>query len=315
MRRSALTALACPNCTGPLDIPGTQDDPVLDSVLLCKSEDLKFPIEAGVPMLVRPGSIRRVEAFENSFARAWMLEGWGAPDDAYLLGLPGRDSTGRRSREWRVKARSMESLFALLGNPVPSRVVDLGCGTGWLAHHMARRGCDVYAVDIVRSEAIGLNAAGTFLRNGPPFERIWAELDHPPFQMSCIDAAICNASLHYVSDLFDTLQEVARVLRPGGLFVVMNSPVHEDSASASRAERKFRMRLRRNGATEDVASSYHHFVRSRLEESIRTAFGSVREAPFDPGRRFLLGRRMKGIALGMELASFPILYATKAQGG
>jgi SAM-dependent methyltransferase len=204
----------------------------------------------------------------------------------------------------------MEALFALLEEIGPVRIIDLGCGTGWLAHHLARRGHEVFAVDIVRSEAVGLNAAEAFLRSGPPFERIWGELEHPPFQTGSMNAVICNASLHYSSDLAGTLQEVARILRPGGLFVVMNSPVHEDPASASRAERDFRMRLLSDGASEDVASSYHHFVRGSIQESVRRAFESVHEANFNPGTGFLLSRRMKGIALGMELASFPILYAT-----
>ena len=305
--------LGCPTCAGPLDVPAATPDPVLDSVLSCTSEGLTFPVRAGIPMLVRPSSTRRVEAFENSFARAWELEGWGARDESHLLGLPGRDSTGRRSREWRVKARSMEALFGLLDRTKPARIVDLGCGTGWLAHHLARRGSDVFAVDIVRSEAVGLKAAEAFLRNGPPFERIWGELEHPPFQTSCIDAVICNASLHYTPDLEGTLREAARILRPGGLFVVMNSPVHHDPDSASRAEQGFRRKLRGDGATEAVASSYHHFVWDDLSESIRLALGSVHETNFDLGWGFVTTRRLKGIALGMELASFPILCATNAQ--
>jgi SAM-dependent methyltransferase len=314
MRQSSLAVLACPICAGPLEIPALESDPILDSVLKCKSEGVTFPVRSGVPMLVRPSSIVRVEAFERSYAPAWVLEGWGASDEAHLLALPGREISGRRSQEWRVKARSMEALFALLAGPTPRRIVDLGCGTGWLAHHLARRGSDVFAVDIVRSAAVGLNAADAFLRNGPPFERIWGELEHPPFQTSSIDVVICNASLHYTSDLEATLREVARVLRPDGLFFAMNSPVHGDSISASRAERDFRSKLEGNGATADVASSYHHFVRRNLEDSIRRVLGSVHEAHFNPGRGFLVARRMKGIALGMELASFPILYATNEHG-
>src|SRR2546421_4013908 len=122
MRRSSLAMLGCPTCAGPLDVPAATPDPVLDLVLSCKSEGLTFPVRAGIPMLVRPSSTRRVEAFENSFARAWELEGWGARDESHLLGLPGRDSTGRRSREWRVKARSMEALFGLLDRTKPARI-------------------------------------------------------------------------------------------------------------------------------------------------------------------------------------------------
>lgn len=279
--------------------------------MTCPSEGLQFPIESGVPLLVRPSSKARVEAFEGSYAAAWSKAGWGSEEDAYFFNLPFRDITGRHTGDWDVKRRSMAALFSVLDKVHPHRVVDLGCGMGWLSYHLARRGCRVQAVDIVRDSRVGLAAAGRYARKGPFFERIWGELERPPFRNSSVDAVVCNASLHYARDHASALEEVRRVLRPGGLFVVLNSPVHRDVASALRAQDDFRQRLRHLGATDEVATAYHHFARESLVDAIRKTIGHVDEAPFSPGSWFQLHRRAKQLFLRMELASFPVLYAKK----
>jgi ubiquinone/menaquinone biosynthesis C-methylase UbiE len=262
-------------------------------------------------MLVSPDSLARVREFESSFTRAWAQDGWAQSDIEYLLNLPGRDTSGRHRREWAVKARSMDALFSVLDPGSARRVLDLGCGIGWLAHHMALRGHEIYAVDIVRDDRLGLGAAGRYVERGPSFERIWGELERPPFLDSSVDAVVCNASLHYAPDLSGALREIGRILRPGGMFILLNSPVHHDRSSALRAQEDFRRKLRRLGAGEATAAVSQHFSRASLEESIRTTIGPVVETPFDPGTLFRFVRQAKGFALRMELASFPVLSARK----
>jgi SAM-dependent methyltransferase len=164
---------------------------------------------------------------------------------------------------------------------------------------------------MVQDEVLGLRAADVYLRAGAAFERIWGELERPPFQAGAFDAVICNASLHYAVSLEAAVAEVSRILRPGGVFVIMNSPIHNDAQSAARAERSFQRRLSMLGASDDLISRYHHFVRHELEIALLAAIGPPRLQRFDPGRSFRLTRRAKGILLRMELASFPIVWAQK----
>ncbi len=312
MRATALEVLACPVCRSSLEADPSATGVLGEGELRCPREDLRYPVRGGIPWLLAPDRAAAVEAFATSYAQAWGGLGWGALQEDYFLGLPWRDATGRHKAEWRVKARSMEALFNHLDATQWKRVVDLGCGMGWLSHHMARRGHEVYAVDAVRDDRIGLGAAVAYLRRGPHFERVGGELERPPFRDGVVDASVCNASLHYTRDLRATLRATARILRTGGLFVVLNSPVHRDSASAMRAQRDFQERLRRMGAVEQVASTYRHFVRSELVDALQAEVGPVQEIPFDPGYLFRLTRRAKGVILGMELASFPIFSAQKA---
>ncbi len=311
MRRSALDVLACPSCLGRLEVEDSAVGDVDRGRLRCASEGLEYPVLAGIPRLVRPVDAARIEAFAESYGQAWAAHGWGSRDPSYLAALPYRDVTRRHSRDWRVKARSLDALLAALQAQPPLRVLDLGCGVGWLSRSLAAQGHDVLAMDVLLDDALGLGAAGFYAAAGPCFERVWADLQRPPVKTASVDLVVYNASLHYARDLESSLEEAARVLRPAGRLILLNSPVHRDAASARRAETDARARLQRDGAIADVADAYHHFVRGELIATLTRHVGPVWEIAFDPGRWFRFSRRAKGLALRMELASFPILVAGK----
>jgi SAM-dependent methyltransferase len=73
----------------------------------------------------------------------------------------------------------------------------------------------------------GLGAAAEFLRETPGlFECVAASFDELPFPDARFDIAVFNASLHYAIDLSRVLAEAARVTRPGGTLVIMDSPFY-----------------------------------------------------------------------------------------
>ena len=263
MRPQALQVLACPDCFLPL-AEETRASGTLDVGTLRCGQDHEFAVAGDVPMLVRESDRPRLRAFADSYGLAWKKAGWGSPDIKYLENLPFRDVTRRHTTEWKVKARSMVALLGVLDLQKPLRVFDLGCGNGWLSHQLAIRGHDVYAVDVALDDTVGLGAAGVYVRLGPPFQRVWADLERLPVQSASVDAVVCNASLHYARDVRVSLRNIARVLRPGGFLAILNSPVHTRPTSAARAQADFRARLRSLEASHEVVSTYHHFTRSEL---------------------------------------------------
>ena len=95
-----------------------------------------------------------------------------------------------------------------------SELLDLGCGSGELARHLAGAGYLVTGCDIAREmlrRAQAADAAG-----GVRWIRLDARWRTLPFGTGTLDAVIASSVLEYVGDPAAVLRECARVLRPGG---------------------------------------------------------------------------------------------------
>ncbi|MEZ4553732.1 MAG: methyltransferase domain-containing protein [Dehalococcoidia bacterium] len=109
-------------------------------------------------------------------------------------------------------AQLAEDLVGLLDPQPGERIVDLGCGTGTLAAHIAARGAEVLGIDADPAMIDAARAAYPALR----FEVVSAYdfTADPP-----LDAVFSNAALHWMTRPEDVLRRVAAALRPGGRFV------------------------------------------------------------------------------------------------
>jgi len=102
--------------------------------------------------------------------------------------------------------------------PPPSRVLDLGCGTGELASLLAASGRRITACDI--SEQM-LRSAAIRDPDGP---MEWVRLDPCwqtlPFATATFDAVVAASVFEYVNQPAAVIGECARILRPGGVLVL-----------------------------------------------------------------------------------------------
>ena len=111
--------------------------------------------------------------------------------------------------------RRMDVVLRLLGAP-PGSVVDCGMGPGRLLVELERRRWCVAGVDL-SGEMVEL-ARARLRRSAERLQH--GSIESLPFQDGEFDAAVATGVLEYVKDLPRALSEVARVLRPGGVFVV-----------------------------------------------------------------------------------------------
>ncbi|HEY7294056.1 MAG TPA: methyltransferase domain-containing protein [Dehalococcoidia bacterium] len=106
------------------------------------------------------------------------------------------------------------------------RVLDLGCGAGHTALAAAPRAAEVVAVDVtpeMLEVAAGL-AARRGLRN-IEFRR--ADVAALPFPDGSFDVVTSRYSAHHYADPQQALREAARVLRPGGRFLLVDTVAPE----------------------------------------------------------------------------------------
>lgn len=97
-----------------------------------------------------------------------------------------------------------------------SVIVDVGCGTGLLAHKLREAGFKVSGVD----ESYGMLKA--CLKDNR-VACASGDSTKLPIQSESVDAAICVATMHHVvnsEQIKQTLMEMIRIVKPGGLVLV-----------------------------------------------------------------------------------------------
>jgi SAM-dependent methyltransferase len=124
-------------------------------------------------------------------------------------------------RWWHLSRPSPE-LLAALGDGwlrPGGRALDVGCGLGTEARHLAAAGWQVTGVDLSQV-ALDRAAAGG---NGAAFIR--ADVRQLPFHQDCFDAALDRGCFHYLAprDRQRYADELRRVLRPGGSLLLRAS--------------------------------------------------------------------------------------------
>ena len=96
-------------------------------------------------------------------------------------------------------------------------VLDLGCGGGFMSEALAARGAKVIGVDVSRG-AIGV-AKRHAASGGLAIRYLVASGEGLPLPDASVDCVVCVDVLEHVRSLDQVLDEVRRVLRPGGVFL------------------------------------------------------------------------------------------------
>jgi ArsR family transcriptional regulator len=122
-----------------------------------------------------------------------------------------------------AETAALASLVALV--PRGLRVADIGTGTGGMLPYLAEFAGEILAVDIsaemlrrarARARALGLENV----------ELIKGDLEELPIETASVDAAFAALSLHHAPNPARAIEEMARILQPGGTLVVIDLCAH-----------------------------------------------------------------------------------------
>jgi len=223
----ALAHLACPACGGALRVIDTSPDRA-DAVL---GHDLgtcpeRYPVIGGIPrLLTGPARLLLRVAHAGWFATPLgAVVGW--PGDP-PVGSPDLELVERFDAEWRsfsrVASKELDLTFERYFDVVPPEsyregalVVDAGCGAGRWAEQVQRRGARVIAVDLGRS----VEVAHDNTRASGRVVCVQGDVRSPPLRPASFDLVYSLGVLHHISETEDALGSLARLVRPGGLFLL-----------------------------------------------------------------------------------------------
>ncbi|GAB4171836.1 MAG: hypothetical protein Fur006_00260 [Coleofasciculaceae cyanobacterium] len=123
------------------------------------------------------------------------------------------------SEEW-------HAITDLLHKHLPGKVLDLGAGRGIASYAFAKAGCSVVALEPDPSSLVGATAIQTLVDKTNFSIQIVQEYGEKlPFKDNQFDVIFARAVLHHARDLKQLCQEVARVLRRGGVFLATREHV------------------------------------------------------------------------------------------
>ncbi|MSP57027.1 MAG: metalloregulator ArsR/SmtB family transcription factor [Myxococcales bacterium] len=117
---------------------------------------------------------------------------------------------------------AVPGLLAML--PPDLVIADLGCGPGSIVAMLAPIAGRVLGLD--REESI-LPVARERTAGMPNVEIVGGRMESLPWSAGTLDLAICALVLHLVDDLAPVCSEVARVLKPGGRWVILDMVEHD----------------------------------------------------------------------------------------
>ncbi|MDB5050323.1 MAG: 2-polyprenyl-3-methyl-5-hydroxy-6-metoxy,4-benzoquinol methylase [Fibrobacteres bacterium] len=161
---------------------------------------LPAEIPAGPPAATAAADLATVNnAFYDNLGERW----YEAYDDPVAL----LRAEGELKNPW-VSQRIRSAR-----NAAPGRILDIGCGAGFLANALAAEGHTVSGVDMSRgSLKVAASRAPT-----PAMYRV-ADAYRLPYRDASFDAVTALDFLEHVTAPERVIAEAARVLRPGGLF-------------------------------------------------------------------------------------------------
>jgi SAM-dependent methyltransferase len=191
-------------------------------------------------------------------------EGWIGLDDGR------EDPEAGEPRLWRGRLESAAraaGVLAGLGAGVERPVVaDIGSGGGWAVRYLPD--ADVIAIDLLDDQG------------RPDVLQVRGDMRRLPLRHGAIDAALYIASLHY-APAGEVIHEAARVLRPGGLVIAVDSPMYRDGRAQALAQTRSAAYYAEAGFPE-LAAHYQPIDAGALPGALASAGFEVIQ--LEPGR-------------------------------
>lgn len=207
------------------------------------SRHLKILLESGLLTSRRDGSFTYYSAKRNDFINAFMTLADNSSEMNEIRKdlIKAREMIKIRQNMTRRFFKTVAPLWDQLKKQVfgsfdlnsiildkisfQGNIADLGCGTGELMEKLS--GQTQFRIIGIDSSSEMLEQARLRLLGKEKAELRLGELEHLPMRNKEIHTAIMNMVLHHISEPELPFQEVYRILKPGGIFILSDFDPHD----------------------------------------------------------------------------------------
>lgn len=224
-----------------------------------------------------PAKIRFMSQFDFAAAyHAIRTQEGRMYDDATLRQLPEIGEAHPLHQEWMVrKATFLRLMTYLKARPAGMRILDLGCGNGWMSHHFSRLpGAKVTGMDLNTAE---LEQARRVFADRDQLRFVEADIFAP--MNAQFDVVTMGGSVQYFPDLGRLVGRLRELLVEGGEIHIFDSPFYAENERAAAKERSRRYYTEKG--FPELASCYFQPSRNEME----ALGGEMRYNPHSFGRR------------------------------
>lgn len=191
-------------------------------------------------------------AFEEHYAKARSIEDRILTDEQ-VRSLP-KTKVLWNDSEWRIRTKSAERLSNELKLQGPTlRILEVGCGNGWLSSYLQKHGHTVLGIDPFTLE---LEQAARVFEGGPTFARM--NLFNTTLRPNYFDAVVFAASIQYFRDPVSTLKRALDLLCKNGRVHVMDTVLYANSVQAAEAKERSRWYYKSMGVPEMGTNYFAH---------------------------------------------------------
>ena len=138
-------------------------------------------------------------------------------------------------QEWELRAKSLDRLLKYLKKrDAPAKLMEIGCGNGWLSANIARYpnyevlGLDINLPELEQASRV-FDLSNLSFAYGDIFQDIL------PF--NSLDYIILSSTIQYFSNLSQLINRCRQFLQPGGEIHIIDSPLYTEKEIEAAQER------------------------------------------------------------------------------
>jgi ubiquinone/menaquinone biosynthesis C-methylase UbiE len=201
--------------------------------------------------------INRPGAFEKNYIRLREKESRVYTDEI-VKELPQIPDWHPLRKEWSIRRISLEKLiWHLKRRGYCNSVLELGCGNGWLAHHLAASlKAEVCAMDVNAAE---LSQGSRIFASDQNLTFIYADIFTLNLGTLVFDTIILASSIQYFPDLKNLVNRLLGLLTPDGEIHIVDSPFYAAAAVEAAKKRSYEY-FHSLGFSEMTTQYFHHML-------------------------------------------------------